>query len=381
MPINKKQHCLHVITGLNDGGAESVLFRLCIADDECIHSVVSLTDGGKYKRLLENENIKVYSLEMGSIFSSIIALWKLYRLISALKPDLVQTWMYHADLIGGVIARLSGCKKVIWNIRHSELKRGFSKPSTILIARLSSALSSFIPSKIICCGDYAKSVHIGYGYDSTKIHVVKNGYDLRKFKPDVTSGLKVRKELGIQPEDFFIGMVGRFNEQKNHKGLLGALSFLKHRGVSFRCALVGKNIDYDNEALVNWIKTHDLSDCLILLGQRSDIPAIMNAFDVHVLSSSFGEGFPNVVAEAMASGTPCISTASGDAADIVGDSGWIVSVDDNEALAAALISAFNEYRYDSMAWSSRELKAASRINDNFSLDKMISDYHSVWFDV
>lgn len=368
---------LHIITGLNNGGAESVLYRLSVASHPKNHHVISMMGAGKYGPLLEEAGVKVTCLNMPAGRVSFSGLWRLYCLLRNEKPSVVQTWMYHADLIGGVIARLAGIRNVCWNIRHSELEAGKSKRTTIWVAKACTLLSKWVPRKIICCAEKARQVHIEYGYDTTKMVVIGNGYNLELFKPDQVAGMVVRKELGISNTDILLGMVGRFNVQKNHKGLLNALNLLRDKGIDFKCALVGTGMNSANPTLVDWIADNDLQNEILLLGQRTDIPAIMNALDTHVLSSS-SEGFPNVLAEAMACGTPCVTTNAGDAAQIVVDTGWVVPVSDDRALAEALLEAVGEWKDQPELWERRSLAAVDRVAESYSLKKMVESYHSVW---
>jgi len=175
-----------------------------------------------------------------------------------------------------------------------------------------------------------------------------------------------------------LGMVGRFHPQKNHIGLLKALSIVKKSDSDFKFFLIGRDLNYDNLILSNEIKKQNLESNIHLLDQRADIPAVMNALDINVLSSSSGEGFPNVLAEAMACGTPCITTNIGDAALIVDDTGWISQPNDSTELANKIIEAIEERRLDEQSWSLRKQNCRNRIVENFSLDKMIENYHSVW---
>jgi glycosyltransferase involved in cell wall biosynthesis len=140
--------------------------------------------------------------------------------------------------------------------------------------------------------------------------------------------------------------------------------------------LAGTGCSDDNAALVAQIKDHGFQGAVRLLGRRGDIPAIMNALDLHVLSSR-SEAFPNVVAEAMACGTPCVVTDVGDAALIVGNTGWVVPPRDPERLAEAIVEALRE-RTDAKQWQSRSRAARQRILNEFSLEDMVERYHRVW---
>ena len=372
------KNIFHLITGLSDGGAESVLYRLCTYDKTNRHVVVSLMDEGKYGPLLQEQGIEIHALNMPAGRVTFLGLFSLYKLIKRHDPDVVQTWMYHADLIGGVIARLSGVRSIFWNIRHTTLEPGKSRRSTIWVAKLCAHLSNLIPKRIVCCAHTACKLHSALGYDSTKMTVVENGYDLSFFCPNVDSGLQFRQELSISSTEVLLGMVGRFDAQKDHFGLLSALYLVKQSSLNFKFVLIGRYLNSDNTELVAKIRDLDLDENIYLLGQRSDIPSIMNGIDCHVLSSSFGEAFPNVVAEAMACGTPGIVTDVGDAALIVGATGWVIPAKNPQALADAIISSMNEYNQSSKLWKKRKLAARKLVEDNFSIDEMIKKYHAVW---
>jgi len=375
--IEGKKKVLHIITGLNNGGAEGVLYRLCSKDTKHRHFVISLTDKGKYGSLLEQVGINVCCLNISKSRVTLNGLIKLRHLLREFKPDIVQTWMYHADLIGGVLARLSGIRNICWGIRHTNLEPGKSKRSTILIARTCARLSKWAPQCIICCANKAAEVHGALGYDASKLVVIPNGYDLSVFKPYPEDGLRLRQELNLPTTLPLIGMVARFDPQKDHAGLIKALKHLAMMGVDFRCILVGTGMEESNTDLRSWIESAGLSEHIHLLGPRNDISKVMNALDIHILSSEGGEAFPNVLAEAMACETPCVTTDVGDAASIVGDTGWVVPPGQPEMLANAIIRALQE-RLDETAWSARCAAARSRIAENFSVDTMVRAYGQVW---
>ena len=213
------------------------------------------------------------------------------------------------------------------------------------------------------------------GYSGKKFHVIPNGYDLTVFSPDPTRRQQLRQEWGVTGEEFLLGCVARWDPYKDHPNLLHALSIAVRAGVSVRCILVGGGMIASNAGLTGLLAKYNLSGSVILAGSRSDVPSIMNAVDLHVLPS-VSEAFPNVVAEAMACGVPCIVTDVGDAALIVGDTGWVVPPKNPELLAKAIEAAASGFRMPEFAL--RQLAARKRIVDNFSLEKMTEAYLNLW---
>ena len=369
---------VHIITGLGDGGAQSVLFRLCAEDKVHQHVVVSLSDSGKYGPLLEDYGIETFTLDMPKRSFLLCSALQLYRILRTLNPDVIQTWMYHADFFGGLVARWAGFSSIVWGIRHSTLEQGKSSGLTILIAKLSAIASGWLPAKIAVCAQRAMEVHDELGYCKAKMQVIPNGFDLERFKPQKSLDLAA---IGVSPivvDNPVIATIGRYDPQKDHATLLKALAILRARHLHVTCLLVGTGLDSNNHELTELIVKNDLMDSVVLLGARNDIPAVLNAADVHVLSSAFGEGFPNVVAEAMSCGTPCVVTDVGDAANIVGETGWVVPSSNPLALANALQLALEDLGGSEMEWQQRCKDARARIRDNFSIQNMISSYHSIW---
>ena len=367
----------HIITGLNDGGAEGVLYRLCTHDTENRHVVISLMDEGKYGPRLIASGVDVHCLNMPRGRVTISGLFNLYRLLRQIRPDVVQTWMYHADLLGGVVARLAGIKAICWGIRHSNLEPGKSARSTIIIARLCAILSRCIPRSIVSCSAQAAEVHQRLGYVKEKFTVIANGYNLEEFSPRPEDGARLRPEWGIGGDVPLLGVVARFDAQKDHQNLLQALARLKETGQVFRCVLIGTGMEHGNQEMQNLIAQTGLENHVMLLGRRNDIPVVMNALDVHILSSSFGEAFPNVIAEAMACGTPCVATEVGDAALIVGDTGWIVPPSDPDALFQAISKGVAEMQ-NKGAWAKRKTACRTQVVTHFSIEKMVESFHAVW---
>ena len=367
---------LHVITGLNDGGAEAVLFRICTNDKRNKHVVISLMDKGKYGRLLQDSGIITYCLNMPRRRLSFEGVTSLWKYLKKERPDVVQTWMYRGNFVGGLIARLAGYKEIFWGIHNSNLEVESSAKTTILISKLCVLLSTWVPKRIISCSKKSAEIHKQMGYCKNKFAVIPNGYDLDQFSPNSEARLRFRDKWKIPDHLPLLGMVARFDSQKDHANLIKALGMLKKSGREFRCALVGTGMNSSNVELVATIQEEDIENRLLLLGRRPDIPEVMNALDIHVLSS-YGEAFPNVLAEAMSCGTPCVTTDVGDAALIVGETGWVVPPRDSMALAQAIDGAMNEMK-DSPKWSQRKISARKRISNNFHIEQVLEAYNKEW---
>lgn len=367
---------VHIITGLNDGGAEAALYRICINDKNNRHVVVSMMDEGKYGSLLKTANIEVHCLNVSRGRIPLLGIWHLWRTLRRIRPQVVQTWMYHANLMGGPAARLAGIRNVNWGIHHTTLIPGLNRTRTIVVAKICAWLSRFIPLHIIYCARKAAEVHADLGYDARRMHVIPNGYDLSLYRPDMEAGYAVRVALGLPTQGRVIGFVARFDPLKDHDNLFRALAVLKQRGRCPHCLLAGTGMDTQNDALMARLRDLDLMDQVVLLGRRNDIPAVMNALDIHVMSSS-SEAFPNVLAEAMACGTPCVSTDVGDATVILGDNGWIVPPCDSVALADAIDLAL--VAMDGPDWAARQVAVRNHVKANFSIECMVDNYRDIWF--
>ena len=289
---------VHIITGLGNGGAEHALFKICKYDVKNKHFVISLKDKGKYFSLLNKLGIKVYCLNVS--FFSIYKFLFLIKLLRSLKPDIVQTWLVHADFIGSFAARLAGIKKILWNVRYSNIEIGKAKFTTILIIKILSILSYIIPKLILVVSKRAKKIYEMEGYNKKILKFIPNGYDMKVLKNDNTLKKKFRKKIKIRKSVPLIGNVARYDPQKDHLNLLNALALIRLKKINFFCVLIGLNLDTNNTKIITEIKRLKLNNHVKLLGQIKNITEVMNGLDIHVLSSSYGEGFPNVVAESMA---------------------------------------------------------------------------------
>ena len=228
---------LHIITGLKRGGAETLLYRICQFDKEYNHTVISLTGMQDYGKMLNQINVSVYALNFSNSKINFFGLFKLYKLIREIKPDVVQTWMSHADLIGGV-----------------------------MIVKLNALLSYLVPKKIIYCAEKSREIQELIGFKKTKGVVIQNGYDINSFYQDNSLTESFRNELDISLDEFVIGHVGSYDPLKDQKTLIKSLAYLDQNSFNFIAVLVGIDLDNANNTLVRLLKENGLTERVHLLG-------------------------------------------------------------------------------------------------------------------
>ncbi|MEQ1530631.1 MAG: glycosyltransferase, partial [Methylococcales bacterium] len=265
-----------------------------IAHPSYRHVVVSLTDKGTLGTQLQSKGVEVYSLDMRSQFSIPLAIWRLVRLIRATQPDIVQTWMYHADLLGGLAARMAGNQYVIWGVRTTDVRAGGSF-STVFVRWLCARLSPWVPQAIICAAEASRQAHIAVGYDSTKMVVVPNGYDFTWLKASANERQIFREQCGFSDNNLVVGSLGRFHTVKHQENFVCSAGLLARQNSNLRFLMVGRGLDWANKQLVDWIDNTGYKNSFVLLGERSDVPQCFAAMDIFCLHSRT-EGFPNVLA-------------------------------------------------------------------------------------
>ena len=372
-----KLNIVHVITGLQTGGAEMMLYKLQseVSEDQNVRSqVVSLLPEGPIGERIRELGVPVTTLDMPRGALTWDGLRRLYGLLRREQPNIVQTWMYHADLIGGIVARMAGVDHIVWNIRSSTLDPDRDKRTTIWTAKICAYLSSWLPDRIVTCAREAGRVHAELGYDASKMVVVPNGFDTEQYRPDEQRRAQIRDELNVQNKAV-VGLVARYHPQKDHRTFVCAAARLVERVPHAHFVLCGTDVTWENQELVCWIEEHGLRNSFSLLGSRDDVASIMTAFDVAVLSSATGEAFPNVVGEAMACGVPCVVTRVGDSAEIIGDTGIAVPTESPVEFADACEKILSQ-----SVDERKELgqKARDRVERLYSLEATAKKYLEVY---
>jgi len=379
--INKIR-ILHLISTLDVGGAEKFLSKLVIGMDSNLFKniVVSMTDIGPVGQTLLDKGIVVVNLDMKKGVPDPIGLIRLIKILKHYKIDIIQCWMYHANIFGLLTGFFFKKIKVLWNIRCSNINLsdyGFIYAMTVKAG----ATLSQLPNCIIVNSYAGEKFHIdiGYKYKSTKWHVIQNGVDIKEFQPVIgidtsNEGYEIRKKLLIPEDGFVIALVARFDPMKDHKTFFNAVKIILEKNSQTHFILAGRGVDYNNSIIRNYMMPIINKSNIHLLGERNDIKSIYFASDV-ASSSSSGEGFSNAIAEAMITSIPVVTTDAGDSKLIVGKTGIVVPVQDANALADGwqqMINAKPEYLIE------LGKMAKERIVNNFNFIKSVKKYESLY---
>lgn len=337
-------------------------------------TVISLMDRGILGNRIADLGIPVHTLDLNPKSPSLTAISKLLKLVGHIQPDIIQGWMYHANL-ASFLSILFYHKPCIWCIHNSLYSLEYEKKRTTAIALFSSLLSHFV-QRTIFVSQTSYLQHLEKGYSRKKSRVIPNGIDTSVFVPSSAARQGLREELGLEKKSILIGAIARFHPQKDHPNFLQAAALLlqdnKESDIHF--LLCGQGCDRDNSTLTQLIDELSLTQNIHLLGQRNDVPDIMAALDI-ATSSSFTEALPNVIAEAMSCGTPCVVTDVGDCAELVGNTGRIVPPTNSEALARAWQELLDLSEEERMNLGQL---ARNRIKDSFSLEIAVQKYEKLY---
>ena len=368
----------HLITTLERGGAEAMLTKLAKAHagQGVRPLVISLTGPGIYGPELEAAGIPVWSLGLRRGAPEPGALLKLVGILRREKPDLLQSWLYHADLLALLAAPLAGVRRLAWNIRCSDMDmRRYSRLSRWLVALL--ARLSRLPDAVVVNSEAGRLLHHELGYRPKRWVTLANGFDTGRFRPDTEARRDVRAELGLPGDALAVGLIARVDPMKDHATFLAAAERVARRHPRARFVLAGLGVEPANPAFAA-ASAGALAGRVSLLGPRGDMPRLLAALDLGCLSSAFGEGFPNVIGEAMACGLPCVATDVGDSGRIIADTGRVVPPANPAALAEALDDLL-----DLPEDERHRLGAAARqrIQEHYALDIIAGRYLELYRDL
>ena len=362
---------VHIITGLNQGGAETVLTRLLenasFYDD---FYIISLTGKGYYSDYIK---YPIYHLNYSNPFAVINSIIKLIRILRIIQPDIIQTWLYHSDLIGGVIGKIFTDASIFWNLRNGNLDPKLISRSTWIVAKICAIFSRFIPDKIISCSTKAAATHESFGYIGNKFIVIPNGNHFPNLVKSIKNRTTFLEKFSLPEDAILLGNISRWNPLKDHKTLLESFSLALSKNPNIYLLLVGNGLEEENSELGILIDHLNLRKSVILLGQLKDISYVLGVLDLFILSS-VGEAFPNVLIEAMSYEVYCVSTDVGDAAYILGDEKFIVQPQAPVEMAETI-----NYCLDLINSGTKLNKFyIDRIKNLFSIENMCLQYHLAW---
>ena len=367
---------MHIINELEAGGAERVLTRIACHNSRDSgpniprQIVVSLMDEGVFGTDLRDAGVELHCLGMKPGIRDLPgAIIRLTRLMRKFKPDAIMSWLYHSDFIATIAATLSGCgtRRLAWNIRCAEMDlKQYGRSTRIVLALL--AKMSGAPAVVAANSYTGQQHHIKCGYNPKKWAYLPNGFDTDEWHPDPDAKNRLCAELDIDPAKHLVGMVARKDLAKDHVTVLEAIRLVRNNGHNVHLALVGQNTE--ELAIADELVPH-----VSALGLRRDVAQLVPAFDIAVLASSFGEGFPNVIGEAMACGVPAIGNDVGDVTNVIGDTGKIVPQRSPDKLAKAIEELITE---DAESRTHRKMASRNRIINHYGLDAMNARYLALW---
>jgi glycosyltransferase involved in cell wall biosynthesis len=369
---------LHVITGLDTGGAEMMLLKLLSAarGDGIEPAVISLTGlGGMIGEHLAALGVEVETVGLTRSSASVARLPRLLSSARRFRPHLVHGWMYHGNLAASAIGALASHRiPILWSIRQTLYRLSDERRSTRAAIRLGAALSR-LPSSILYNSALSAEQHEAIGYDRGKRAVIPNGFDCNQFRPSAKARLDVRAEFGLPADSRLIGLVARYHPMKGHEIFLRAARLLSRDRPELRFLLAGREATKDNPALAALIEELRLGERVILLGERSDMPRLTAALDIACSSSIRSEGFSNAIGEAMSCGIPCVATDIGESREIIGETGALVPAGDPMALAQAIGRVLAESDDERRA---RGAAARARVERKYSLPEIARRYHELY---
>ncbi|ELS03858.1 glycosyltransferase [Xenococcus sp. PCC 7305] len=340
-----KKKLVFLISDLTYGGAQRQLLALAKAIDKEIFEVYVLHyyPDGPLEQDLKDAEVILSCITKKGRWDLIGFYWRLLRYLQRINPDILHSYLSIPNLFSIFFKPFLPRTKIIWGIRDSNpldtnnLDNNNKDWLGFSLALLENFMSQF-PDLIVANSHAGKKYRLSQGFPADKTIVIPNGIDTKRFQPDPVGRTKVREEWGLSPETIAIGIIGRVNPKKDHPNFLRAAAMLagERKNLRFFCIGADEGGAEYQQAMYRLGEELGLGDQLVWTGGRSDIPAVCEALDIVVSASAHGEGFGNVIGEAMACNTPCVVTDVGDSAWIVGDFGKVVPAQNSPALAKAI---------------------------------------------
>jgi len=368
-----------LVRSLEIGGAETQLAALAKGLDRSRFkaTVFCFYATGALVRELRDAGIEVVALEKRGRWDVAHFLRRFYLQMRAVRPDVIHSFMGPPNLIATLMQPFGGRPRVVWGVRSSQMKLSDYDVTWRLTFALERRLSH-LPDAIIANSFAGRDHLIAKGFCATRLSVVPNGIDVGRYEADAEAGQALRAEWGVGEQDRLIGLVARLDTKKDHVGFLRAASILSGQRSDVRFVLIGGDGRVNRDELKAFAASVEaLESKVIWAGPRHDMTAVYSALDVNCSASAYGEGFPNVVAEAMASEVPCVVTDVGDAKRIVGDTGIVTPPGEPEALAEGLQRILD---LDKAQRRTLGRDCRSRISEHFSERVMLERMAAIYDD-
>lgn len=328
---------LHFIPTVAGGGAENFLLNLMaqVRGSRWQHVILAACVHPHEARAEQLRSLGCRVIDLNEPALMQARLWKaVRRTIATEAPDVLQTWMHHADLIGATAAWFAGVHQIVWGVRATEVHRNPSDSDlkTTLFHQALRWGSKLLPSKIIANSTAAIDVHCGMGFPRSKMVWIPNGVNATRFVPDPVAREQTRTALGLDSQTPVVGFVGRFHPVKDIACFFRAAAQVQAVRSDVHFVLVGgMREELYPEARQAFEALRDTSVVrFVPFGSATE--KFYPAFDVFTLCSK-SEAFPNVVLEAMACGIPSVTTDAGDCTTMLSDLGKVVPVGNAEHLA------------------------------------------------
>ena len=331
--MGNNPHILFLIRSLGRGGAERQLVMLAsgLRRQGWLVVVACFYAGGPFQRDLEHAGVQVINLAKRGRWDMFGFLWRLMRMFRKTRPDIVHGYLPVPNILS-LLVRLSrpNCL-VVWGVRASNVD--FSRYDWLSRGTfwLQCRLARYADLSIVN-SSAGMEHHVVRGFPRGAMRVIQNGIDTSHFRFDPSGRERLRHAWGVPQSAVLVGLVGRVDPMKDHPTFLRAAARLILTDPTWWFVCVGDGAPEDMARLSEQATELGLKHRLIWAGACDNMAAAYSALDM-AASSSCGEGFPNVVAEAMACGRPCAVTAVGDSARIVGEFGVVVPPRDPVALS------------------------------------------------
>jgi glycosyltransferase involved in cell wall biosynthesis len=354
-----------IIRKLLGGGAER---QLILVSRELVRlghdvTIAVWSPGGPYEVELNGTGVHYVLIERGARGNILGFFRRLIVAVRQIQPDVLYGYLDPANFVVAVLRPFfPGCR-IVWGVRASAFVLPRDDISGRLLTYINRVMSHL--AHIIICNSYEGAEHFAScGYPAKRMRVISNGVDVDRFRPEPERGALLRARWGVKPGEKVIGLAARLDPMKDYETFVAAAKMLTARRFGVRFICVGEGVEPYRNAALTTLRQSGLGNRLRWEGFMDDMPAFYSALDVATLTS-WTEGFPNAVAEAMACGIPCVVTAAGDAPLIVGKTGEVVPIRDPKALADGW------QRLLDRAGPSLSFACRTRMVDQFSVSRLI----------